>query len=419
VAGVSLPVFSFSFLYLPILFPILAVIVGLLYLRRASVGLENHLKTVAVVFYILAFYELVSLADLLKETNNVDMYKLVAPFGPIWIVAHLLLLVSVFVLGKWLYSYLLKRFQTQLFMIFTTMVLVVFLLTTVTFTALLLRNLQDETLSRLETDVAVLDFAISSKQGENVSDAQVLAENYQVIEAVEAKDKKFLMDLTLGFLLNKKKSTLVVVSDSGLVLARGEDSERTGDSISDDPLIKRSLLGETASSVVTKDGVLGPEISIRSVVPVKKGEMIIGVVMMGVAIDNAYVDGVKEATGLTASIYGDNALAATTLIAADGKSRYIGIREENFEIKERVLRKGEKYKGAVNLLNTPYFAAYLPLKDVDSNPVGMLFVGKLQVGVLQAASRSIELTFMVAVVLMIMAIFPAYLVSRYIAAQVK
>ncbi len=416
-AGVALPLSVASFL--PVVIPVLAVIAGFLYLRRATVGMENHLKAVALSFYIFALYELIALSEGLQNTANVDLYKLVAPFGPFWIAQHMILVIAVIILGRWVYYYLLKRLQSQLFMIFTSSVLVIFLLTTTTFTALLLKNLQDETLSRLETDAKVLNYAVESKKGENLSDAQVLAQNPQVIEEVDNKSRKTLSETAQSFLLNKKKNMLVIVSETGQVLARGEDPERIGDSISDDPLIKRSLLGETASSVVTKDGVLGPEISIRSATPIKSGEKIIGAVMVGSTIDNAFVDGIKEATGLEAAVYGDNILSATTLLAADGKSRYIGIREEGERVKGEVLRKGNPYTGAVNILNTPYFAAYLPLKDIDNNPIGMLFVGKPQVGVLQAAEKSIELTFLVAVILLILSIIPAYFISKYLVNQIK
>lgn len=411
----GLPVIKF----VPLIFPVLAVLTGFLYLRRSTVGLESHLKAVAFSFYFFAFFELVSLHELLTQTSNVDLYKLVAPFAPFWILQHLLLFTAILILGRWLYFYLLKRLQSQIFMILTFSILVIFLLITTTFTGLLLKNLEDETLKNLETDVKVLNFAVEAKKGEGLSDVNLLSQNPVIRKALEEGDKKTLSDNAENFLLNKKQATVVIVSDSGQVLARGEDKERTGDSLADDPLIKRAMLGEAASSMITRDGVLGPEVGVRSAAPLKAGETILGVIMTGVTLDNAFVDGVKAATGLEAAIYGDNILSATTLLAADGKSRYIGVREEGESVKGKVLGKGENYTGSVNLLNTPYFASYSPLKDVDGNPLGMLFVGKRQIGVLQTAGRSIELTFVVAAVLLVLSVVPAYLISKYLTNQLK
>lgn len=414
IPGVMLPVIASMFF----LHPMLSVIIGFLYLRRGTIGLENHLKPIAASFFILSIAELLSLGSLLRNTPNVDIYNLVAPFGYLWIVEHLILLFSMIVLGKWVFGYLLKRLQSQLFMIFTSLILVIFLLTTVTFTFLLLKNLETETLKQLESDVKVLDYSLSSKKAEGLSDAQVIAQNPQVINDTTAKSHKPLYDTASSFLLTKKQSFLVILSDSGQVLARGEDKEKFGDSMSDDPLVKRGLLGESASSVITKEGVLAPEVSVRSVTPIKQEQKIVGVVLTGSTIDSAFVDGVKKATGLEAAIYGDNVLSATTLVAVDGKSRSLGIKEENTNIKSKVLTKGESYSGSVDILNIPYFGAYLPLKDVDNNPVGMLFVGKQQVGVLQAAGRSIELTFIIAAILMALSVIPAYFISKYLTYQI-
>lgn len=416
----ALPPTLISFFYpLPIFFPILASAIAFLYLRRATIGLENHLKKVALSFLILSISELLALGYLLRGTANIEVFKLVAPFGPLWAVQHLVLVAGVLLLGKWVSAYLFKRLQTQLFMIFTSTVLGIFLLTTVTFTGLLLKNLQDETLQKLETDVKVLNFAIESKKAENLSDAQVVAQNPSVISAISEGSKSQLNDITQKFLLTKKESSLIIVGDSGQVLARGEDRNRKGDSLSADPLVKNALLGKTAFSAVSADGPLAPIVSLRSASPIKDGDKIVGAVITGSDIDNAFVDGIKNATGLATSIYGDNILSATSLTGAGGKSRPIGIKEENSPVKTAVLTNGQSYTGTVEILNTPYFASYLPIKDIDNTPVGMLFVGRAQVGVLEAAGRSIELTFITTVILLALSIIPAFLISKFISGQVR
>jgi sensor histidine kinase regulating citrate/malate metabolism len=199
---------------------------------------------------------------------------------------------------------------------------------------------------------------------------------------------------------------------------RGDDPDKVGGSLSDDRLVKEALEGNTQAAVVTKDGVIAPEVSVRGAAPIKSGDKVIGAVILGTLIDNAFVDGLKEATGLDASVYADNIRSATTFVAPDGKSRWIGIKEETDEVKKNVLVDGVAYIGSVEILNVPYHAAFAPLKNIDNNPVGMLFVGRPQVTLLQSAGKSIELTFTVTVVLLIMSVVPAYLVSKYIIDQI-
>lgn len=69
-------------------------------------------------------------------------------------------------------------------------------------------------------------------------------------------------------------------------------------------------------------------------------------------------------------------MSATTFTSPDGKTEIIGMKEEHAYVKNVVLTKGEAYSGSLPVRETVYTAAFLPLKDVDNNPVGMLFVGR-------------------------------------------
>lgn len=425
VEGLSLARALFPISFFPLtlvngIYPAMAGAVGILYLRRATLGFERHLKPIAYAFFTLSLSELLALSGLFENLVNVDLFRLVAPFGPLWIIGHAALLVGVLILGRWSWQYLLRRLQPQLFMIFTGSVLTIFLLTSLTFTWLLVRNLQDESLRRLDTDVKVLSFAIESKKAEVLSDAQVIAQQGRVGDAVKAVDRLILADISQNFFLTKDQSFLAIVDANGMVLARGEDRERIGDSLSGDPLVRRALTGETVATTTIKDGVLAPDVSIRAVAPIKDSEaQVIGSVLAGYSVDNAFVDGIKEATGLEAAVYGENTLSATTLQSADGKSRWVGTKEVDEKVLAAVLARGESFTGEVEIGNTPYFAAYLPLTDVDNAPIGMLFVGEPQANVLITAGLAIEFTFVITALLLILSIAPAYLVSRHIVNQLR
>jgi len=404
-------------LLLAFAFPILSLGIFVLYLRRSTIGLERHLKPLTMGFLFITLYEAFSLAKLLEDTNNINIFGLVRPFGPVWLLAHAMLFIGIVIVAKWVFGYLLKRIQTQLFMIMNSAIIIIFLITTVSFTGLLLNNLQQDALSHLSTDVNVVQYAVGVKQGETLSDAQVVSENTALQAAILNKDKATLKTLSTSILLAKKESFLIITASNGAVLMRGEDNEKIGDSLSSDPLYKKAARGESASSVVTIDGAIAPVVSIRSAVPVVRNAQIIGVVIVGTNIDNAFVDGLKNSTKLSVSVYAGNVLSATTFVAADGKSRYIGVREEDTNIKKTVLIEGKNYSSSINILNVPYFAAFAPLKDVNGNLVGMLFVGKEQISVIQAASSSIEYTFIIAVFFLLISVIPSFMVSRYITKQ--
>ncbi len=399
--------------------PILAIVVSLLYLRRATLGLETHLKPIALAFGILSLYEILDLGILLRETENANIFLVVQPFGALWLTERLTLLAAVLVLGKWNFTYLLKRLQSQIYMYYSLTVLIIFVLTTGVFTGLLVKNVTQELSAQLSSNVRVLELSLDTKREELLSDARVFASDPKLIEAVNNNDQLQLADLAQSFMLLKNVSGLTVVNSNGQVIARGEEVERIGESLSTDSLVRRGLEGEGISSVLTRDGVLAPEVALRALWPVLDGEeSVTGAVLISVLIDNAYVDGIKSATDLDTTVYGDERISATTFVDESG-SRRVGLKETNKNILDQVLVKGEAYSGAVDIVNTPFYAAYLPLLDLNSDPVGMLNVSEPQSAVLRTAGRSIQLTFVFTGFLWAVAIVPSYLISRSISKQLE
>lgn len=402
--------------------PFLTLLITFFYLRRATKGLERHVRQVAYAFGLLTLSEFVSLASLWRGTGNAQLYELVSPLGVFWCIEHILFLLAFLVLGRWIFGYLLKQFQTQLFMILSILTLSVFIITTVAFTGLLVSNIQTEVLNELESDGKTLQYALSTKREESVSNAEFIAQNSDLVRLASEKNKDKVGAILEQFLLSKGISKAFVADETGIVLSRGEDQERVGDSVNGDPFVKRALVGEVSSGVISREGVLAPELSIAAAAPIyasADSKRIVGVVLLENAIDNAFVDGVKKVTGLDASLYGDATISSTTLLSSDGKTRLTGMKEQNRKVEESVLVRMQTFKGASQIETTPYFSVYIPVTDLDNVPVGMLSVGRPQYSVLQTTARSIELTFLVCSILLVLSIIPSFLISKYLANQLN
>jgi len=398
--------------------PLAALAIAVLYWRRATIGLERHLKPVALAFILFFGFELTSLAGLARDTTNPSVYNLVKSFGPLWIVSYIFLLAGSMVLGRWVWRYLTQRFISQLFMIFTAAILIIFLITTLTFTSLLMRNIQNSTLDNLQTASNVLSYALDSKKAQTQANAELTAQNPLIINAVSVKDHDSLVKLTSTFLAAKKQSTLDITDSSGQVLLRAQNPQKWGDSLSSDTLVRRALIGNTESSISTSEGVLAPLMYIKTTVPVRAADnTVIGTATVSLVADNSLVDGIKNSTGLDSAIYSSNVLSATTSTAPDGKSRLIGVKINDKNVTDKVLKHGQTFKGELTVLNRPYLAVYTPLKDADNTVVGMLFIGQPQISLLKTAAHSIEMTFLVSVILLVLAVIPAYLLARYLARQ--
>ena len=400
--------------------PVAALAVAVLYWRRATKGLERHLRAVALVFLLLALYELCELSFQLRGTLNPSLFNLVKAFGPLWLAAEVLLLAAAAVMGRWVWKYLVERFVSQLYIVFTAITLAIFAVITVSFTFLLLSNLQNSALNNMQTASKVLNYALQSKEAATLADAQSVAANPQVITAIQNSDHQTLKSIESNFLSSKHVASMIITTSSAQVLLRAEDPSHWGDSISSDTLVRRALIGDSVSTIATAQGVLAPVVTIRSSVPVETAShAIVGSVTVAADLNNAFVDGLKSATGLDTSIYSGKTLSATTFLSPDGVTRWTDVTEDNTAVTNRVLHQGRTFKGTTSILNQQFLGVFTPLTDINNSVVGMLFIGQSQAAVLQTIGHSIELTFIIAAVLLVLTILPAYYLAKYIAKQLK
>jgi hypothetical protein len=400
--------------------PLGSLAIAALYLRRATTGLERHLRPVFWAFVLIGLSDVASVASAYRDTTNPVFASWFAAFGWVWWLEHVTLGLGIFFLGRWVWGYLTERFFSQLFMIFTSMVMMIFLIVGVGFTSLLVNNIQRDTLTKLSTAVNVLGYAVDTKKSETTAVAEQLAASTEIANALLAKDREKLITLTQSIIPTKQLSTLIITNASGQVILRAEDTVRWGDSLSNDPLIKRALFGVGQSTVSVKQEPGAPVLQVLSAAVVfDSSRTSIGTVMTGLDLNEAFVDRIKDSTGLQSSVYGNDRLAATTLVAPDGKTNTLGVKMGEGPIKETVLTNARAYQGSVSLQSRQMLAAYTPVKDVDNQVVGALMVAEPRSSVLQIAGRSIQTTFVLAASLLVLSFVPTFFVSRSISRQLE
>jgi two-component system NtrC family sensor kinase len=128
--------------------------------------------------------------------------------------------------------------------------------------------------------------------------------------------------------------------------------------------------------------------AIAAAIPVFEGGDLIGVIYGGVLLNRnqTIVDTVRDTvfqqeiykgrTIGTATIFFNDLRVSTNVMTPDGK-RAIGTRVSK-EVKERVLRKGERWTDRAFVVSDWYITAYEPIQDIFGERVGMLYVGVLE-----------------------------------------
>ncbi|HEX3081706.1 MAG TPA: cache domain-containing protein, partial [Candidatus Saccharimonadia bacterium] len=352
-----------------------AAAITVLYWRRATTGLERHLKPVAWAFGFLSLAELLRAGSVFSASRSPILSQFASPYGPLWWLSLAALAISALILGRWVWYYLTKRLVSELFMILLTQALVLFFIATTGFTFMLMKNIRAASLADLTTASNMLQYSISSRQAETIAQAKAAAANSAAISAVAARNRDALTQALADTYKQEAFSSLTVTDSTGVVLLRAGDPTRWGDSISSDPLVRRAIIGQTASNVVSTPGVVAPTVTLTATSPMRDASgRVIGTLTVGRDISNAFVDNIHTTTGLDSTVYGGDTRAATTLTIPGTADRAIGITETTPEVTDTVLKRNHSFSGTLTMQNRSYLAALTPLRDVNNQPVGMLQV---------------------------------------------
>ncbi|MGQ9369640.1 methyl-accepting chemotaxis protein [Azospirillum sp. ST 5-10] len=101
----------------------------------------------------------------------------------------------------------------------------------------------------------------------------------------------------------------------------------------------------------------------------------------------AHVDRIKQALGVTVTMFRGDTRIATTLVNADG-TRPVGTKMPA-EIFARVITRGEGFLGEYPVLGVDYLVSYEPLKDASGKAVGAIAVG-MEAGAFYALIEMLE-----------------------------
>ncbi len=171
--------------------------------------------------------------------------------------------------------------------------------------------------------------------------------------------------------MNDNGADLCTITDAeGIVLVRAH-SDKKGDSLAHQGMVRAALQGKTVSGIVASTVI---PFSIRACVPIMKDGAIIGTFSLGVSlVTEKFVDNLKRLSGLEVTFFKDDTRVMST-ITNNGK-RAVGTKLGNPELENAVLKRGQTEFRDLSIFDAPYKTSYWPVIDVDKKTIGMWFVG--------------------------------------------
>ncbi|NPV05751.1 MAG: hypothetical protein HPY67_13575 [Syntrophaceae bacterium] len=246
--------------------------------------------------------------------------------------------------------------------------------------------------------------------------AQLTAARKDLAEAIVRGDTAFVQSLGRDVMRDSKAGVITIADKDGNVVGRGH-SDKAGDSVLNQPNVKKALAGEATTGI--EEGTV-VKFSLRAGAPVKLGGKVVGSVTAGIDLtpaNHAFVEDIKKMFDVECTLFqGDTRV--TTTIMKDGQ-RVIGTKMDNPKVLDAVLARGQRYLDVNRILGKEYNTAYWPLRDASGKVIGMLFIGKDR-SIVASTVRNTELSVLaiLAVVGGLM-VFAGILVARSITRPVN
>ncbi len=391
--------------------PIAAASAAWGYIRRSSVGLEVHLRPVGIALFWFAVAELLHVWTFLGSSSIPWVVRSAALYGPVWMVEQICTIVGAVILLRWVFSYLLKQFHTQLILYIQSTVLVSFFLISLIFSLIVASSTRDAVVTQFSRSAGVVTYGVGATQARVLAELEVLGRDPAILAGVTGGRILSFSRLIESLLVSRSLSTLRVLDAAGTVIAAGENHERVGSSMAQDVLFLKAR-GGTALSAVIRETHIGTDIvRLAAAVPLKNTDgTVIGVIYGTADLDRSWLDGLRKTTGMEAFILSTDVVTVATS-------------EMPVPIGARVSRMNRTTSGAQSglvafmLLEQSYTGGIIDLRGVDGTPVATLIVAEPDTNYYASVSRALMLTFAVTVIFAFLATIPAALIASSVVKQ--
>lgn len=398
-AVVVIPSFTTYIQQLSSVSTVLFFAISYLAFRQWKIEYNKSWKPFATAFFLFGLGYSLNIFN-----NGVDRTSL------FYIAQNLLVLSGSISLGVWVWQYMKLRISESMVMMLVGITFILSTVVTLAFSTILVERVTNETSNELAKTVKLIDFTIEGLKKEALSKTELIASDTNIVLGINNNDFT-LLDKNSGLLLEKYNLDFLIVTDrNGSVLVRGNALSKRGDSLSGEKSFEEALL---KNSIVTIEDSQAEGFSVRAGSPVyDKNKKLIGTIVAGFSLDNAFTDRMNRLTGFEIFIYKDDLLIAGSAFGLNGRTRITGSKITDPAVMERVFGNAEGYTHSTDINGISFQTSYLPLLNSDSKVVGMVSSAKLQQDIVNVANAANRLTLITVLLILLMLIFPIYLVSK-------
>lgn len=351
--------------------------------------------------------------------------------------------------------------KTKLIIVFTSIIVMTGFITALIGTFLIQKGIMNLVEGRVRNDLGAAWELCNHRLALIKNTVYLAALRHTLKVALEQRDRDTLKICLEEFKAAGEIEILTVTDERGNVILRSSNPGTFGDNQSRDQLVKKVLEQKrmVASPVIVSRSELAKEGSefarrahiqfiptprakirleqeetsglvLKVAVPIwGRDGTLIGVLYGGDLINRNYrlVDKIKNTVykgevyeGLdmgTTTVFQRDLRISTNVMTSSGE-RAIGTRVSE-EVYDRVLVEGKPWVGRAFVVNAWYVTAYEPMRDIDSNIIGMLYVGLLEKKFVDMEKKALLTFFGVTILGMILVLIVANFIADTIIKPLK
>ncbi|OGD84178.1 hypothetical protein A2572_03440 [Candidatus Collierbacteria bacterium RIFOXYD1_FULL_40_9] len=388
--------------------PLLPGWVGLGYFRLATIGLERHLSKLGWGMFALMLSEVLNMHVYFQNWSDPRVYLAVSKFGFIWVTQKIVLFVGILTISTWVFSYLLKRFETQLTLFLCTMTIFAFAVATIGFTYTTAGNIRERFIDYQKTTLDLLRYSEERVAQEMILRGRDLGSRQSVLDLFEKGEPE---------VANKDVGQLQKNGDlSGVWLVNAQGTKvlsLTEGSVVDWSVYTKALKEESAWGYEIEGGV----VSLAVAVSVKSTEKTLGTIVLSRKVDSSFLQKMSTKVRSGLWVYKQNKVVSS----ADQDERVrllVGQTDNAEELNKIVLANGtDSVRQGVEVLGEVYMGVWGALKNANSTPIGSLAVVSRVEELWKVVEVALKKDYQLAVLSLVLSLVPAVMISRYFVKQ--
>lgn len=359
---------------------------------------QNLYPLVAYIFLGLAgvsflFYRLPELDIVLFREIQLN-YSLAWQLG-LW-----LSLIGFFFLAVWAWAYIRVRVTLRTYVVFMTIGVVISSLGALVFTQLIFSIVERNNLELMERGARSEQTILLDRLDTALFVAHTIALTPGIADKINVGDRNGITVTAEQQLFDASLDILRIYNADGEVISSPGDIRDVGRVFNEDDILNFVITQRSQLKTFdVEEGILTPQMIARGLYPIVSAGEVVGVVEASYRIDDGFVDFSKDSTGLDVTIYVGTERSATTVTTLDGVSRWVGSKETDQEVKNRVLGDSQIYSTPAERLGVPYYSGYIPVKDVNDQVIGMVSVGSPTVILFEDTRQQLVTTFLIVTII--------------------